>query len=67
MLWFGKKKQQIATQKKLEKELVIELRLDSKATDKAIAQSKKITKDFNDLINKNGFTLKIHSAAGGKR
>lgn len=67
MALFGKKKEQVAVQEQLENTLRVELKLNQKATDKQVVKTKKVVKDFNNLIQQNGFTLTIQSAAGGKK
>ena len=37
-----------------------------KATDDKIKETKEVTEKFNKILKENGFTLKIHVAAGGR-
>ena len=65
MLWF-KKKKKIAEVERLERQVTIEVQHHKDASAKEIAKTKQITDNFNRVINQNNFTIRIHSAAGGK-
>lgn len=64
MLWFNQNKEEDKTLREQEIEEVIQLHKET--TDNAIAKTQKVTDNFNRVIKENGFTLKIHVAAGGK-
>ena len=65
MLWF-KKKEQLIKQAELEKRVEEEIPLNDAKQDEAITQTKEVAKDFNNVIEENGFTLRIFQATGGK-
>lgn len=71
MAWFRKKKvdrkDQIAEQHRLEEVVSIEVENHKDATKETIAKTQQVVDNFNEVIRKNGFTIKIHVAAGGKR
>ena len=71
MLWFRKKqaKRRVerAEQHHLEQAVTVEVERHKTATAKTIAKTDKIVDNFNNVIRKNGFPLKIHVAAGGKK
>lgn len=64
MLWFKKKKKQEVIE--LERKVTIEVEHAKNASAKEIAKNKKLTDNFNRVINQNNFTIRVHSAAGGK-
>lgn len=64
MLWFRKKK--LEEVKELERQVSIEINHAKDASAKEIAKNKKITDNFNKVIAQNNFTIRIHTAAGGK-
>lgn len=67
MLWSRKKKQsQVDLQHELEAVVSVELEKHEKATDDKIKETKEVTDKFNKILKENGFTLKIHVAAGGR-
>lgn len=66
MLWFQKKKKhQHEDLRELERQVVIEVEHHKDASAKKVAETKKITDNFNRIINQNNFTLTIRAAAGG--
>jgi len=70
MTWFKKsqeKKDAIAETKRLEQVVSVEIEHHQNATAKTVAETKKVTDNFNRVIKENGFTLKIHVAAGGRK
>lgn len=66
MQWFFKKQNRKEENKQLERQVTIEVQHAKNATAKEIAKTKKITDNFNRVINQNNFTIRIHTAAGGK-
>lgn len=64
MLWFRKKKKEETAL--LERQVTIEVENSKSASAKTVAENKKITDNFNKLISRNNFTIRVHSAAGGK-
>ena len=64
MLWFRKKKKEHVIE--LERQVTIEIEHAKNASAKEIAKNKRITDNFNRVINQNNFTIRVHSAAGGK-
>lgn len=64
MLWFKKKK--LEEVKELERQVSIEIDHAKDASAKEIAKNKRITDNFNKVIAQNNFTIRIHTAAGGK-
>lgn len=66
VFWFRKRKSDIELQHKLESVVSVELEHHKKVTDDKIRETKEVTEKFNKIIKENGFTLKIHVAAGGK-
>jgi DNA-binding protein H-NS len=68
MGWFRKKKSNaVDLQHELEAVVSVELEQHKKAADDKIAETNEVTEKFNKILKENGFTLKIHVAAGGKR
>lgn len=66
MFWFNKKKAAVEKQIQLETIVSVELEQHKKVTDDKIKETKLVTENFNKILKENGFTLKIHVAAGGK-
>lgn len=66
MLWFNKKKQEQAETAEHNRAVTVEIEHHKEETAKAIAKTKKVTDNFNKVLNQNGITIKIHLAAGGK-
>lgn len=66
MFWFKNKKAAIDKQHELETIVSVELEQHKKLTDDKINETKQVTENFNKILKENGFTLKIHVAAGGK-
>ena len=69
-MWFKKSKQKkaaIAETKRLEQVVSVEIEHHQNATDKTIKETQEVTDKFNKVIRENGFTLKIHVAAGGRK
>jgi hypothetical protein len=64
MLWFRKKKKEEV--KELERQVTITIEHAKNASAKEVAKNKKVTDNFNRLINQNNFTIRVHTAAGGK-
>jgi hypothetical protein len=65
MLWFKKSKQSTHITE-LERQVTIEVQHHKNASAKEVAKTNKIVNNFNKVINQNNFTIRIHSAAGGK-
>jgi hypothetical protein len=66
MLWFKSRKLLEKERLAHERAVTVEIEHHKQETAKVIAQTKKVTDNFNRLLNKNGITIKIHVAAGGK-
>lgn len=64
-MWFKKKRQE--QEQQLERQVIIAVEHHKDASAKTIAETKKITDNFNRIINQNNFTIRIHAAAGGKQ
>lgn len=65
MSWFRTKQQETATQE-FESNSRIEIIAHKKATKSQINEVKKANETLNNVLDSNGFTLKIFLAAGGK-
>ena len=69
-MWFKKskeKKDAIAETQRLEHVVSVEIENHQNATDKTIKETQEVADKFNEVIRQNGFTLKIHVAAGGRK
>lgn len=64
MLWFNKKKKADVIQ--LERQVTIEVEHAKHLSAKEVEKNKKITDNFNRIIKQNNFTIRVHTAAGGK-
>lgn len=64
MLWFGKKKKENV--KELERVVTIKVEQAKEASAREVARNKRVMSKFNKIINQNNFTIRVHSAAGGK-
>lgn len=67
MFWFRKNSNVRQEQKQLEQLAANEVAKHTQKTHDTIAETTKVADNFNRIIKENGFTLKIHIAAGGKR
>lgn len=66
MFWFKKKKKYEDMRDKLERRVSIEVPEHQRAKKEAVSQAQEANDGLRDIITRNGFTLKIHIAAGGK-
>lgn len=66
MQWFFRKKRKQDAVERLEHQVIVEVQHHKEASAKEIAKTEKIVNNFNRVINQNNFTIRIHSAAGGK-
>lgn len=69
-MWFKKSKQKqadIAETQRLEQVVSVEIEHHQNVTDKTIKETQEVADKFNRVIRENGFTLKIHVAAGGRK
>lgn len=66
MWWSKKRRQEDDDRAERERAVTVEIQHHKKETAKVIAQTKKVTDNFNRVLNQNGITIKIHLAAGGK-
>jgi hypothetical protein len=64
MLGFGKKKLAVEQQKQLQKSVSLEVQSHKDLSDKTIEISNRAANKFDQTINNNGFTIRIHAAAG---
>jgi hypothetical protein len=67
VLWFGRKKQYEKLRDELETRIAIEVPEHQRAKQEAVNEAKRATEGLKETITRNGFTLKVHIAAGGKR
>jgi len=63
MTWFGKKKQ--SCQSYIAETKSIEIVTNKNATKDVVAQAKEASRQLNELLDRNGFTIQIFLAAGG--
>lgn len=66
MLGFGRKKrqEQIKAQEQLQVAVSLEIQNHKNKSDKTIELSNRSANKFDKTINNNGFTIRIHAAAG---
>jgi hypothetical protein len=67
MLWFKKRKQEKDDRCDKEKRINLEVEAHHLSQRKSIEETRKVTEKFVQRVKDNGFTLRIYSAAGGKR
>lgn len=67
MLWFKKKKAAIKETKALQAKVLKEVARHEQIREETIKESTEVAIKFKDTVIRNGFTLVIHVAAGGKR
>jgi ERCC4-type nuclease len=60
-----KKRKETLAQK--EAEIDKEVKRHKVQRDRVLVQSRKVTDNFNKVLNENGITISIHLATGGKR
>lgn len=67
-MFFAKsRKTKVMLQDKLAAQVEKDVQKHKNETTKVVAQTKKIVNNFNKTFKENGFTIRIHAAAGGKR
>lgn len=68
IMWFQKQKPELRIEHELtDSESKIEVVAHKRATKQQITKVRKANDSLNQLLNENGFTLKIYLASGGKR
>ena len=68
MHWFGyRKKQKNAARDKFAKKVQHEVEANHRQSDKVVKKAQDATDRLNGLIQKNGFTVQIYNATGGKK
>lgn len=67
MIFFRKKKESVKEVDDLQKKVAVELSHHEEVREKTIKSTTEVGKKFVKTVVQNGFTLRIHVAAGGKR
>lgn len=67
MFWFKTKKKDEDIRDELASRISVEVPEHQRAKKQAVEEAKKATDNLKEIISNNGFTIKIHTAAGGKR
>ena len=67
MFWFKKKKRYEDLRDQLAARVSVEVPEHQRVKKEAVEEARQATDTLKEVINNNGFTLKIHIAAGGKR